>query len=244
MIKFSVIMLVNDDIINTKLSINRLIDFSVYQKAELFIVVNSQLRYVKNYITDIQKKDGIKVYKEFMEENYGVRARNFVIPKCKGEFIVLVDNDTIIMPGYLVKFERYMDSNVIGYVGCVGWTAKFENNVLDLGIDHRIRSGGFVDIVSSSLACYRKQDADDKFLMLPDDFGIYGYDDVYYSLYMKTLGFRGCYSSWDNIGMHIGSKLIRTKLEKKAKELNYNIVVRDLMNSDLRKKIKFEKVQG
>jgi glycosyltransferase involved in cell wall biosynthesis len=232
---------VNDDIINTKLSLQRLIECSNGQNAELFILVNSQKRYVIEYISSIEKVNSLKIHKRFLETNLGVRARNLVINQCAGEYIVLVDNDTVVFPGYLIKFERYINISGIGCVSCFGWFLRVKDNAPDLVTDFRIHPGSFIDVASCSLACYANLREKQDFLLLPDDFDIYGFDDVYYSLLMKRYGLRVCYSGWDNFGIHLGSKIEKGENLLRAYETNKQIIMRDFMDGGKLRRVKLEK---
>jgi glycerol-3-phosphate responsive antiterminator len=101
-IKYSVIVLLNQNISKTKLFVERFFKFSRNSKVELFLVSTAVSEYCNNYLKKLKIPDGIIVHKVFSDKS-GVTARNDVIPKCIGKYIFLIDNDVIVAPGWFFK---------------------------------------------------------------------------------------------------------------------------------------------
>jgi len=240
MAKFSIVLLVNDNIMLNKITIKKLIERSCKQDAELFIVCTTQNNYVKQNIERIEPSDYLIIKKIFCETDCGVNGRNLVIDKCSGRYIVFVDNDVIVMPGWLVKLERYFSLAEVGCVGCEGWYFKVVDKNFLLNKNINLKRGSFVDVVSSSL-CMFKNTGMNKFLILPETFGIYGADDLYYSLSIKMNEYRCCYAGWNNIGIHLGQRKRRRQEEVSALQHNSKIINQMFVENNLYRKLKLEK---
>jgi hypothetical protein len=123
--------------------------------------------------------------------------------------------------------ERFFKTEDIGYVGCQGWFLELLNDSIRLKSDGRITPGSPIDVSTASMCMFRNLNTQlDSFLALPPEFGSYGHDDIFYSVYMRLLGFRGVYCGWENIAMHLGQGMALTEGMKGDYKKNAKIITK------------------
>jgi len=80
-----------------------------YPKNLLEIIVVDDGSTDKTY--EIAKKEGVKVYK--IKHSGKAKALNFGIEKCSGEYILIIDADTIVDKDFIIEALKRMDKNVV-----------------------------------------------------------------------------------------------------------------------------------
>jgi glycosyltransferase involved in cell wall biosynthesis len=205
LIKYSVVILTHENALYTKRHIELLFAISQYmsERMEIYLIDNNSSEEARAVLDEISEPDRVRFVRISLEKNEGILARNRVIPELSGEYIVFADNDVAFMPSCLLSAERFFKDDV-GFVGAEGFYIKPGENDFSIKKSLKISSGVYVDGVSASFCMFRNQSRIEGFLKIPEHFKIRGYDDVYYSLYMKSLGWRARCIGWDNIGVHLG----------------------------------------
>lgn len=118
--KISIIVLTYNNLNINKLCIDSLLDKTAYPNYELIIVDNNSVDGTKEYLLELSEKiSNIKVI--LNENNIGFAAGNNAgIREADGEYIVLLNNDTIVTRGWLTALSKHMENdNRIGMCGPV-----------------------------------------------------------------------------------------------------------------------------
>lgn len=103
----------------TKRCIDSIINYSFYPNFEIIIVDNNSDNQTKQYLKSIKNKR-VKVI--FSRKNLGFAGGNNVGMKnisSDSEFIILLNNDTLITPGWIHRLVYYAKNNFTGLVGPV-----------------------------------------------------------------------------------------------------------------------------
>lgn len=117
--KASIIIVTYDNLHYTKLCIKSIFAKSQYPNFEIIIVDNNSTDGTVEYLKEIAEKypEGKVI---FNSENAGfAKANNQGISVASGDYIVLLNNDTIVTRGWLTKLLRHLKDEKIGIVGPV-----------------------------------------------------------------------------------------------------------------------------
>ncbi|MDI6889847.1 MAG: glycosyltransferase [Thermodesulfovibrionales bacterium] len=117
--KVSIILITYNCLDFTKLCINSIYTNSKYPNFEIIIVDNCSgdgtVEYLKHLLS---QKDNVKVI--FNEKNYGFAyANNQGIKLVEGEYVIFLNNDTVVSPGWIYRLLRHLESKKVGMVGPV-----------------------------------------------------------------------------------------------------------------------------
>jgi len=170
---------------------------------EIIITDNNSTDGTQDYLIAIEKKfHHIKIILNGENEGFA-KATNKGIRVSKGDYIVLLNNDTVVTKGWLTKFinylEKYPDIGLIGPItNFCGNEAKITVPYQDLsGIDSfayhytNAHSGEFFNIKMLALFCTAmRREIIEKVGLLDESFGIGMFEDDDYSLRVKIKGYR------------------------------------------------------
>jgi GT2 family glycosyltransferase/glycosyltransferase involved in cell wall biosynthesis len=115
----SIIIVTYNNLNYTKLCIESLFSKTQYPNFEIIIVDNNSTDGTKDYLRDLaDKKNEVKVI--FNSDNKGFpKGNNQGILAASGEYIVFLNNDTVVTRGWLSKLIKHLENKDIGIVGPV-----------------------------------------------------------------------------------------------------------------------------
>lgn len=104
----SIIIVTYNNLEYTKKCIFSILNKTAYPSFEIIIVDNNSTDETKNYLIEIEKKySNIKIV--LNNENYGfAKGNNIGIDIANGEYIVLLNNDTIVTRGWLTNLLKHL----------------------------------------------------------------------------------------------------------------------------------------
>lgn len=118
--KISVVVLTFNNLELTKACLDSLVRFTCYPNIELILVDNASTDESPTYLTEFKNKHkNIKLI--LNEKNLGFSAGNNVgLKEATGDFLVMLNNDTVVTPGWLMTLMRHLQINpTIGIIGPV-----------------------------------------------------------------------------------------------------------------------------
>jgi len=114
--KVSIIVVTYNNIELTQMCIDSILQKTAYPNYEIIIVDNNSNDNTQEYLKELVKKyDNIKII--LNDENTGfAKGNNIGIKKAEGEFIILLNNDTVVTRGWVTGLIKHL-SDEIGMVG-------------------------------------------------------------------------------------------------------------------------------
>lgn len=128
--KVSIILLTYNQLEYTKECFNSIIDKTAYPNYEIIIVDNKSNDETPNYLKEIDDKyEHVKVI--LNPENYGfAKGNNIGIEACDGEYIILLNNDTVVTRGWLSGLTKHFEKNErLGILGPVTNSISNESKI-------------------------------------------------------------------------------------------------------------------
>lgn len=118
--KISVIVLTYNNLEINKLCINSILEKTAYPNYELIVVDNGSSDGTREYLSELSEKVS-KVKVILNKENIGFAGGNNVgMKEAEGDYIVLLNNDTVITRGWLTALSKHMENDkMIGMCGPV-----------------------------------------------------------------------------------------------------------------------------
>lgn len=223
--KLSVIVITYNNVALTRECIESLLRNTTHPRYELIVVDNASSDDTRNYLRYVGRKERhVRII--LNEENRGfAAANNQGLRVATGEFLVLLNNDTVVPRGWSDPLVRHLRDEGIGLVGpvtnFVGNEAKVTTNYTDwaqmevFSDDYTARHHGQTfDIAMLAMFCVAlRRDVLERVGWLDEQFGIGMFEDDDYSRRVREAGLR-CVCAQDAFVHHHGQaafkKLIAT----------------------------------
>ncbi|NIM46576.1 MAG: glycosyltransferase, partial [Candidatus Aenigmarchaeota archaeon] len=117
--KVNIIIVTFNSLKYTKACFLSILAFSKYPNCEIVVIDNNSTDGTKDYLLELSKKyPNVKVI--LNKKNRGFAAGcNQGIKKSTGDYLIFLNNDTIITPNYIRGLIKYLDDKKVGLVGPV-----------------------------------------------------------------------------------------------------------------------------
>jgi len=198
----SVIIVTYNNLSYTRMCLGSILDKTTYPNFELIIVDNNSTDETPDYLSRLQlTHKNIKV--QLNQENTGfAKANNIGIKLAKGEMLVLLNNDTILPPGWINSLVKHLRKKEYGMVGPV--TNNIGNEAM-IPVTYRDASGidefaserlytklnRVFDINVLAMFCVAfKRELIEKIGYLDESFGIGMFEDDDFSERVRGAGLR------------------------------------------------------
>ncbi|WP_294156557.1 glycosyltransferase [uncultured Clostridium sp.] len=201
--KVSIIILTYNNQKYTEDCLNSIFFKTAYPNYEIIIVDNNSIDNTKSYLKDVESRQkNVKVI--FNDENYGfAKGNNIGIKASDGEYIVLLNNDTIVTRGWLTSFiKHFEDDKNLALIGPVTNNISNEakikvnysrNEDIDyFAYNYTIQHIGqtYDDINVLAMFCVMiSRKAFNKIGYLEEEYGIGMFEDDDYSYKAKYMGY-------------------------------------------------------
>jgi GT2 family glycosyltransferase/glycosyltransferase involved in cell wall biosynthesis len=198
----SIIVVTFNNIGLTKLCIHSIVRNTAYLNYELIVVDNNSTDGTKEYLQDLPSRVP-RLKAVINADNLGfARANNIGIGSSTGDYIVLLNNDTIVPPGWLGRLVQHLRDPEVGLVGAVtnsvGNEAKIEvdysswDGMERFADEHTwAHDREIADIPMLAMFCVgMRRDVYDEVGPLDEQFGIGMFEDDDYSKRIQEKGRR------------------------------------------------------
>lgn len=201
--KISIIVLTFNNLEINRLCVNSILEKTAYPNYELIIVDNCSSDGTREYLMELSgRQPGVRVI--LNRDNLGFAAGNNVgMREADGDYIVLLNNDTVITRGWLTALSKHMENNVM--VGMCGPVTNSIGNEAKIKVDYHSMSElesfsyhytakhlneEYKDINVLALFCTMiKRQVVDECGYLDEDYGIGMFEDDDYAESVKAKGY-------------------------------------------------------
>jgi GT2 family glycosyltransferase len=115
----SIIVATHNNLVFTRMSLESVLADTDYKNFEIVVVDNASTDGTPDYLRTLAAQNP-QVRVIFNTENHGfAKANNQGLAAATGKFLVLLNNDTIVPPGWLGRLLRHLDDAAAGLVGPV-----------------------------------------------------------------------------------------------------------------------------
>jgi GT2 family glycosyltransferase len=198
----SIIVVTYNNLALTRLCLESIVRNSDYPNYEVIVVDNNSTDETPEYLRRLAAQHS-HIQIVLNSENRGfAAANNQGIERSSGERLVLLNNDTVVPPGWLSRLLRHLEDPSIGMVGPV---TNFTGNEARVTVDYQTlgemeafaeelmwaNSGCVADIHMLAMFCVAfGRDTHEKIGPLDEQFGIGMFEDDDYSLRVKKCDLR------------------------------------------------------
>lgn len=118
--KISIVVLTYNNLVLTKPCLNSLLRWSDYPNIEIIVVDNASTDGTPDYLRELQQRT-MHVRLILNDKNHGfAKGNNIGLQAASGDYLVLLNNDTIVTPGWLLTMLRHLQADpTIGLIGSV-----------------------------------------------------------------------------------------------------------------------------
>src|SRR5439155_21392894 len=115
----SIVVVTHNNLALTRLCLESLLRNTEYPRYEAIVVDNGSSDGTPGYLQKMaEQHPNISVI--LNKQNHGfARANNQGVASSKGEYLILVNNDTVVPPGWLSRLLRHVGNPSVGMVGPV-----------------------------------------------------------------------------------------------------------------------------
>lgn len=131
----SIIIVTFNNLNYTRECIQSILDKTAYPNYEIIIVDNKSRDETPTYLKELEKQYS-NVTIVLNEENYGfAKGNNLGIKKAKGDYIILLNNDTVVTRGWITGFIKHLEKN--HSLGLVGPVTNYAGNEAMINVTYR-----------------------------------------------------------------------------------------------------------
>ncbi len=196
----SIIVVTYNNLEYTKMCISSILEKTAYPSYKIIVVDNASDDGTRGYLEELGRRENISVV--FNDSNLGfARANNVGIEKADGEFLILLNNDTIVTRGWIGGLLRHFHDSV-GMVGpvtnSIGNEAKInvsysDINDMDCFAEYYTAKhfGEEFEIGVLAMFCVAiKREVVDRVGLLDEGYGIGMFEDDDYAMAVKREGYK------------------------------------------------------
>ena len=198
----SIIVVTYNNLAMNRLCLESIVRNTDYPNYEVIVVDNNSTDQTPEYLRHMAAQHPhIQIVLNTENRGFGT-ANNQGLALSTGEHLVLLNNDTVVPPGWLTRLLRHLEDPAIGMVGPV---TNFTGNEAKVDVDYQTlgemeafaeelmwtNDGRVADIHMLAMLCVAfRRDTYEKVGPLDEQFGIGMFEDDDYSLRMKKCNLR------------------------------------------------------
>lgn len=234
--KVSIIILTYNNQKYTEDCLNSIFYKTAYPNYEVIIVDNNSIDNTKSYLKDVESRyKNVKVI--FNDINYGfARGNNIGIKASSGEYIVLLNNDTLVTRGWLTSFVKHFEvdknlaligpvTNKISNESKINVTYSKIEDMDSFAYNYTMQHIGqtYDDINVLAMFCVMiSRKAFNKIGYLEEEYGMGMFEDDDYSYKAKSMGYSIRCAEDVFIHHYLGTTICKLNLEEYMDLFNKN----------------------
>jgi GT2 family glycosyltransferase/glycosyltransferase involved in cell wall biosynthesis len=198
----SIVIVTYNNLALNKLCLESVLRNTEYPNYEVIVVDNNSADGTPDYLREMAARHGhLSVVLNPTNDGFA-RANNLGLERATGEYLVLLNNDTIVPPGWLSRLLRHLQDPEVGLVGpmtnSVGNEAKVEVTYRTWAEMERFtrrktwaHDGQVADIQMLAMFCVAlRRETFEEVGSLDEQFGVGMFEDDDYSMRVRAKGYR------------------------------------------------------